>query len=237
MRTATCSSRARTVGRAVADLGPLLRFRASSLRGRARTGVSIALGVILGLTVAAAWAPAFVVSPRLSREDVLILMPTGFLSVLIISIVSAIATGGGRELVHREQAVAFPISPTTDHLGALLMAPLNIAWLLQSWALLGMTAYAIGPRPSLLAAQVPVLLWLAAATATAQLFAWSVEWVRRGRPAGSWCAPAPSWPRRRWVGSSPPTGSRPSSTEAPRSASRWGCSTVPAATGAPGCGW
>ncbi len=50
---------------------------------------------------------------------------------------SGVASGGGRELLSRDQGVAFPVSPTTDHLGALLMAPLNIAWLLQSWALLG----------------------------------------------------------------------------------------------------
>ncbi len=61
--------------------------------------------------------------------------------------VSAAASGGGRELLPREQAVAFPVSSTTDHLGALLMAPLNIAWLLQAWTLLGATAYAVGPRP------------------------------------------------------------------------------------------
>ncbi len=182
-RTATFWSRAAATRRSVTDLGPLLRFRGASLRGHARVGVPVALGVMLGLTVAAAWVPAYVVAPRFPPDDVLIFLPTGFLSVLVISIVSAIATGGGRELVHREQAVAFPVSPTTDHLGALLMAPLNIAWLLQSWALLAMTAYGVGPGPALLAAQLPVLLWLAGATAIAQLFAWSVEWVRRG-PAG-----------------------------------------------------
>ena len=46
---------------------------------------------------------------------------------VVIGVVSAAASGGGRELVPRDQAVAFPVSPTTDHLGALLMAPLNIA--------------------------------------------------------------------------------------------------------------
>ena len=39
-----------------------------------------------------------------------------------------------RELLGREaSAIAYPISPTTDHLGALLLSPLNIAWLLQAW--------------------------------------------------------------------------------------------------------
>ncbi len=166
--------------RAVAEVSPLLRFRSATLRGRARSAVRIAFGVIAVLTLASAWLPAYVHDARLPPDQVLILLPTGYISVLVISIVSAAASGGGRELLHREHAVAFPISPTTDHLGALLMAPLNIAWLLQSWAMLAVTAYAIGPRATLPAAQLPVLVWLVTATSIAQLLAWSVEWVRRG---------------------------------------------------------
>jgi hypothetical protein len=157
-----------------------MRFRAATVRGRGRTGVRVAFAAILVLSVAAAWFPAYLQDPRVSPRDVLLILPTGCVSVLVISIVSSAASGGGRELLHREHAVAFPVSPTTDHLGALLLAPLNIAWLLQSWTLLAATAYAVGPRPTLVAAQVPILCWLAAATATAQAMAWCVEWVRRG---------------------------------------------------------
>ena len=55
----------------------------------------------------------------------LLLLPSAYLSVLVIAVVSAATTGGGRELLPREQAVAFPVSTTTDHLGALAMAPLH----------------------------------------------------------------------------------------------------------------
>ena len=37
-----------------------------------------------------------------------------------------VASGGGRELLARDPASIHPISPTTDHLGALVLAPLNI---------------------------------------------------------------------------------------------------------------
>jgi hypothetical protein len=107
--------------------------------------------------------------------------------VLVISVVSAAASGGGRELLSREQGVAFPVSPTTDHLGALLMAPLNIAWLLQSWALLGATAYVAGPGPGLVLTQLMVAVWLATATSLAQVVAWGVEWLRRSS-RGPWLA-------------------------------------------------
>ena len=65
----------------------------------------------------------------------------------------------GRELLPRDWATPYPVSPTTDHLGALLMAPLNIAWLVQAWAALAATAYVVTARPALLGALVLVLLW------------------------------------------------------------------------------
>ncbi|MDQ1513265.1 MAG: hypothetical protein QOC59_1107, partial [Microbacteriaceae bacterium] len=166
--------------RATRDVSPLLSFRAAGLRGRARRVATIGLGVILLVTVLAAWLPGYLPDVDGRRHDVLLLLPSGYIGVLAIAIVSSVASGGGRELMPREQAVAFPVSPVTDHLGALLMAPLNIAWLLQSWTLLGATAYAIGPHWQLLLAQLPVVGWLLAATSIAQLVSWSMEWVRRG---------------------------------------------------------
>ncbi len=171
------------VRRATGDLGSLLRFRVAGLRGRARRAVPIALGVMALVTLACAAVPAFVAEQALTRRDVLLLLPSGYLSVLVVSIVSSATSGGGRELLPRDQAVAFPVSPTTDHLGALLMAPLNVAWLLQGWVVLGATSYAVGARPGLVLALLPVLLWLATATTVAQALAWGVEWVRR-KPQG-----------------------------------------------------
>ena len=166
--------------RATADLRSLFHFRLSGLRGRARHAAPFALGVIVAITLLAAVVPAFVPEQDVSRRSVLILLPSGFLGVLLVSIISAATSGGGRELLPREQAVAFPVSPTTDHLGALLMAPLNIAWLMQCWVILGATSYGVGARPTLVLALVPAFLWLAAATAVAQALAWLVEWTVRG---------------------------------------------------------
>ncbi len=163
---------------ATRDVSALLRFRGSGLRGRTKTTAGLSLGLILVLTVLAGWLPAYLPDDRLS--DVMLLLPSGYLAVLFIAVISASASGGGRELMPRDQAVAYPVSPVTDHLGALLMAPLNIAWLLQSWTLIGATSYAVGPRWGLILAQLPVLAWLVAATALAQVIAWALEFVRRG---------------------------------------------------------
>jgi hypothetical protein len=166
--------------RSVNDVGSLFRFRLAGLRGRARHAPKIALWVLLGITVLVSVVPALIHELAFTRNDAAILMASGYVGVLVISILSSATSGGGRELLPREQAVAFPVSPTTDHLGALLMAPLNIAWLLQSWAVLALTAYAIGPQWTLPLALLPVYLWLATCTSMAQALAWVVEWVRRG---------------------------------------------------------
>ena len=70
---------------------------------------------------------------------------------------------------------------TTDHLGALLLAPLNIAWMMQAWMLLGMTSYALGPAAPAGPTSSPSLLWILTATALAQVVGWCAEGVRRGR--------------------------------------------------------
>ncbi|WP_309647824.1 hypothetical protein [Nocardioides sp.] len=166
--------------RAVADVGHLVRFRTASLRRR-RAGV-VALAAFVVVTLGAAVAPAFVPGAGAGSGralDLLLLLPTMLTGFLALTIVSATASGGGRELLARDPAAVHPISPTTDHLGALLLAPLNIAWLLQAWALLAVTAFALGPKLYLAQAQVVVVLWLGAATAIAQVLAWILEGVRR----------------------------------------------------------
>lgn len=178
----TAASWSSRTTRAAVDVGHLLRFRAATMR-RGSTVRWLAV-VFAGLTVAAAVVPAFTPGAGESARalDVRILLPTGLAAFLVVAVIAAVASGGGRELLPREQAAIHPISPTTDHIGALLLAPLNIAWLLQSWFLLGATAYGLGPH-GLAAAQLGLVLWLAAATAVAQMVAWMTEAVRR-RPHG-----------------------------------------------------
>jgi hypothetical protein len=176
----TAASSTRAGARAIADVGHLVRFRAGTLRRR-RTPLAALLGFVT-LTLTAATVPGLLPDAGAGEGralDLLILLPTMLTGFLALAIVSATASGGGRELLARDPASIHPISPTTDHLGALLLAPLNIAWLLQAWTLLGVTAYALGTEPALVRAQVIVVLWLLAATAVAQAVAWTVEGVRR----------------------------------------------------------
>jgi hypothetical protein len=163
------------------DLGALLAFRRSGLTGRSRRRMHVIGAIVLLLTVAAAVGPAYLAGPE-PREHggaVLALLPSLCLAFLILALFNAIAAAGGREVIPREQAIAFPVSTTTDHLGALLLAPLNIAWIAQAWTLLGATSYALGPE-RLWAYELPILLWIVASTAMAQVVGWLSEGVRRG---------------------------------------------------------
>jgi hypothetical protein len=160
-----------------------MRFRAGRVRRRATR--RWLLTMMFGGTLAVAVVPA--ITPGAGDLDhgkalaVLTLLPVAFAGFLAVAVISAVVSGGGRELLPRDQAAPYPISPTTDHLGALLLAPVNTAWLLQAWLLLGSTAYGVGATWVLLTAQVVVLLWLLVATSIAQVVAWTMEAIRRRR--------------------------------------------------------
>jgi hypothetical protein len=166
--------------RAVVDVAILFQFRKQAVRRRHLARV-LSL-VFLAITLAVAIVPAFVPGAGgLGRAfDIFLLMPSGLAGFLILSMSSAVASGGGRELISRDEAGPHPISPTTDHLGALLLAPLNIAWMVQAWVLLGSMAFSFGPG-RLFQAQVVVVLWLVFATSLGQVLAWTMEAVRRCR--------------------------------------------------------
>lgn len=167
--------------RGLADLRALLAFRGAGLTDRVRFRLRIVAGVVLGLTVAAAVVPAYLKEPLDGRHanELVAVLPSLYLGFLAVTVLAAIASGGGREVVPREQAVAFPVSSVTEHFGALLLAPLNIAWVIQAWTLLAMTSYVVGAH-DVAAGALPLLLWIAFATAFGQGVGWIFETIRRG---------------------------------------------------------
>lgn len=168
--------------RGATDLRSLLAFRRSGLRST--RGLRIGAAVVATLSVAAVVVPAYLREPLDGRRagDLVAVLPSLYLGFAVLTVLAAISSGGGREVVPREQAVAFPVSSVTEHLGALLLAPLNIAWLLQAWTLLTTTTYVTGPDRLVLVV-VPLLLWIAAATALGQCAGWAFEGLRRSHHA------------------------------------------------------
>ncbi|CAA9372842.1 MAG: hypothetical protein AVDCRST_MAG60-224 [uncultured Nocardioides sp.] len=162
----------------LADLRHLLRFRAQTVR-RPRAAAVAAL-VLLACTLAAMVVPALVdgAGTGARAEQLRSYLPSMLSGMLVLSIVSAVSSGGGRELIPRDQAAIHPITTTTEHLGALALSPLNLAFLVQTWLLLGATAY-IGGSDGWVVSQLVVLVWIAFTTALAQACGWTFEIVRR----------------------------------------------------------
>jgi hypothetical protein len=166
--------------RATQDVGILLHFRRQAIRRRhiARIMVLVFVGITLATTTIPSLLPGAGGPDK--AFDILLLMPSAMAGVLVLNMLSAVASGGGRELISHDQAGPHPVSPTTDHLGALLLTPFNISWMVQAWILLGSMAYSLG-HGKLVQAQVGILLWLVFSTSLGQVVAWSMEAVRRGR--------------------------------------------------------
>ena len=163
----------------VRSLVLLLRLRTGSLTVGQRVGLGVGVLLMVGLTVGSVVLP-----PRLTLEPELVeamgrYLPAGFLAFVLTTATAVLFSGGGREALPADQVVAFPVGPTTDHLAGLVMAPLNLAWLLQTWTLVATVSILSGGGHQG-AALLPVVLWLLAGTAVVQLLSWLVEDVRRG---------------------------------------------------------
>lgn len=167
------------------DLGHLLRFRLATVR-RPRLAV-LGVAVVLALTAAFSLLPARV-DPS-GNDDLASMVATmtaagtgslgaALVAFLLLGIGSAVGSGGGRELLSRSEIAIHPVSPLTEHLGALLLSPLNVGWLVQAWAVLALTSL-VTPTGHLGGALVVAALWIVVATAVAQACGWAVEGVRR----------------------------------------------------------
>lgn len=162
------------------ELRILLRFRLSAGGRDPRRTVAGIVVLVLGLGVVLPVVAALV-SDQGWRDRAAILAPWIWAAFVVASALGALASSGGRELLPRREGSTFPVSCTTDQLGALVLVPLNVAWTLQAITLLGVTAYAVGPSWWLPVVLASCWAWILAATAVAQLLGWAAELVRTYR--------------------------------------------------------
>ncbi len=176
-------------GRSSADLAPhpgpaaslvlLLGLRARGLRTPARIAVVVGVALLVAITVVSVALPSqMALAPELV-DAMRRYLPVGFLAFAVTTATAVLFGGGGREALPAEQVVAYPVGPTTDHLAGLVLAPLNLAWLLQAWTLLASVAV-LTRGAHTWAGVLPVVLWLVAVTVAVQWLSWMVEYVRRG---------------------------------------------------------
>lgn len=112
---------------------------------------------------------------------VTVLVPGMFLSVAVLAVVTPLAAGGGNELYPAEQLVAYPVRPGTLVCASLLLSPLNLAWLAQVLALMGVTGMLTGTGPRLPLAILTSLAYLAFVSVAGQAVAWLVVGIRHSR--------------------------------------------------------
>jgi hypothetical protein len=172
---------------ALGQVAGLIALRVSGLRGADRRRAVVGAAILPGLAVAAVVTGALF--PREQARSLILLTPSAWLFFFVGAIVAAATGAGGRQLLPREQAVAFPVSPTADHLGAIVTAPLNLAWSVQAVTLLALTSWTVGPATGLVPALALTLAWIVCCTVVAQAAGWLVEIVRT-TPAGVWAVRA-----------------------------------------------
>lgn len=160
----------------------MVRMRAAALRGPARTRALLGLLLIPALAVVAGLAGGLL--PAAGRDDARLLMPTAWLGFAVTAAVAA-GTSGSRTLLTRAQSVVFPVTAAAEHLGALLLAPLNVAWLTQTLALLALATWGFGGTPATTQAVLLALAWIVASTVVAQAVSTAVELARTSR-SGLW---------------------------------------------------
>jgi hypothetical protein len=111
--------------------------------------------------------------------DLLLLAPTLFLVFAALTVVAPLVAGGGNELFPDGQLVSFPIHPRTVFAGSILMAPLNLAWVVQVVVLVTATAAVAERGPRVLLAVGTTLAFILMCTLLGQAFAWAVIGLRQ----------------------------------------------------------
>jgi len=167
----------------VGQVAALIALRTAALREPSRRRAAVGLAVLPIAVLAVVGSGALY--PRDHVDDLRLLIPSAWLFFLLSAVVAAGTSAGGRQLLPRDQAVAFPVSPSADHLGAVLTTPLNVAWSVQAVTLLGLTSWATGPQPGIGPALLLTLAWIVCCTVVAQGAGWLVE-LARTAAAGVW---------------------------------------------------
>jgi hypothetical protein len=106
--------------------------------------------------------------------------PGAFLGFGLLAVVAPLTAGGGQHVVPPDQLVAYPVRPSTHFLGGLLLAPVNLVWVLQLFVLVATTAWLSLDGGGLLPA-LTTTAFVVAVTVTGQALAWLVVGARQSR--------------------------------------------------------
>lgn len=164
---------------ATAQLRALLGLRWTMVRGAGTRVGLVATALFL------AWLVQLVVTssgaldaPTLATA--IELAPSAFLGFGILAVIAPLTSGGGLEVVPPDQLVAYPVRPTTQFLGALVLAPLNLVWVTQLLVLAALTGY-LTLDTSLARGALTSAAYVGCLTVLGQALAWLVVGLRQTR--------------------------------------------------------
>lgn len=165
--------------------GPLMQLRALlALRWQMVRAPGLRLSLLLSV-LCVGWLLTLVLGSGDALDDPMFataigLAPAAFMGFGVLAIVAPLTTGGGNEVVPPDQLVTFPVRPSTQFVGGLLLAPLNLVWVIQLLALAALTAY-LTDSGSLLRGGLTTLVFVLALTVAGQALAWFIVGVRQTR--------------------------------------------------------
>ena len=102
-----------------------------------------------------------------------------YLGFGMLALIAPLTAGGGTELLPPDQLVAYPVRPSTQFLASLVLAPVNLVWVVQLLVLVAETALLTkgAAHPGL--GGVTTAGYVIACTATGQAVAWFTVGLRR----------------------------------------------------------
>ena len=106
------------------------------------------------------------------------LAPAAYLGFGALALIAPLTAGGGNEVVPPDQLAPFPVRPSTQFFGGLLLAPVNLVWIVQLLVLAALTAY-LTIDGSQLRGGVTTGAYVAALTVLGQALAWFVVGLRQ----------------------------------------------------------
>jgi hypothetical protein len=108
------------------------------------------------------------------------LAPASFLGFGVLAVIAPLTAGGGNEIVPSSQLVVFPVRPRTQFLGGLLLAPVNLVWVVQLLVLTAETSY-LTLHGHQLAGAATTTAFVVCVTVVGQALAWVVVGLRQTR--------------------------------------------------------
>lgn len=167
---------------ALAQLRALLVLRWQMTRTPGlRLGIVLAVLVLLWLLTLVLGSAGELDAPTLATA--IELAPAAYLGFGVLAVVAPLTAGGGNEVVPPDQLTPFPVRPSTQFFGGLVLAPLNLVWVVQLLVLAALTAY-LTLGGSLLRGGLTTAAYVAGLTVLGQALAWGVVGARqtqRGR--------------------------------------------------------